>query len=415
MHSRGTLRDVILSFSPGARRLFMTLCFFLLASVAAIGQQSFEFRYVDGDQYRILSTVDQVVRIDGAFSHTATILNRISTRIERTRDGSGYLISDFQTSEEARGAQQVFALDREYRSEFWRDEQGYLDIADHYFMPVVRDVPVFPDRQLEPGDSWSAMGRESHDLREGFGIPEAFTFPIPVTYRYAGKAERNGTEYDLIEINYNVFYQTEQNYVGLYPQRVTGSSDQRLYWDQARGRPHYYEEEYVIIFDLSNGQTVEFSGTASAEVIESRPLDRESVAEEVRRDLDEEGFDGADVSTDERGVTITLDDIQFPPDSAFLRESEQEKLDRIGNILRRYPERDILITGHTALAGTPEGRQRLSEARAAAVGEYLLQTGVRNRDRLIYRGFGARQPVADNGTAEGRRRNRRVEITIMEN
>jgi outer membrane protein OmpA-like peptidoglycan-associated protein len=99
----------------------------------------------------------------------------------------------------------------------------------------------------------------------------------------------------------------------------------------------------------------------------------------------------------------------------MLRPSEQEKLDRIGEILRQYPDRDILITGHTALAGTAEGRQQLSEQRAASVGQYLLETDVRDPSRLLYRGVGAREPIADNATDEGMRRNRRVEITLLEN
>jgi outer membrane protein OmpA-like peptidoglycan-associated protein len=96
-------------------------------------------------------------------------------------------------------------------------------------------------------------------------------------------------------------------------------------------------------------------------------------------------------------------------------ESEREKLRRIATILKKYPERDILITGHTALAGTQAGRQQLSEERAAAVGNFLIEEGVRNRERLLFRGMGARDPVADNSTEEGMRKNRRVEITIMEN
>ena len=104
--------------------------------------------------------------------------------------------------------------------------------------------------------------------------------------------------------------------------------------------------------------------------------------------------------------------ISFGPSEAG---SEKDKLDRIGAILKRYSDRDILVTGHTALAGSPGGRQTLSEDRAAAVGSYLISAGVRSKERMVYRGFGAEVPVADNATEEGRRKNRRVEITILEN
>ena len=73
------------------------------------------------------------------------------------------------------------------------------------------------------------------------------------------------------------------------------------------------------------------------------------------------------------------------------------------------------MSGHTALAGTSEGRMELSIDRARAVADYFLSKNVRGADRIVIRGFGAEAPIADNGTEEGRRRNRRVEITILEN
>jgi outer membrane protein OmpA-like peptidoglycan-associated protein len=117
----------------------------------------------------------------------------------------------------------------------------------------------------------------------------------------------------------------------------------------------------------------------------------------------------------DEGITITLEDIQFEPDSAILMQSEQVKLDKIAEILKRYPERDILIGGHTALAGTAESRILLSQERAAAAADYLIETEIRTADRIVVQGYGAERPLADNQTEEGRRKNRRVEITILEN
>jgi outer membrane protein OmpA-like peptidoglycan-associated protein len=95
--------------------------------------------------------------------------------------------------------------------------------------------------------------------------------------------------------------------------------------------------------------------------------------------------------------------------------SERAKLDKISAILRKYDERDILVGGHTALAGRAEFRGPLSEQRAAAVAGYFVAEGVRPAHRIITRGYGASRPVAGNDTEEGKRKNRRVEITIMEN
>jgi outer membrane protein OmpA-like peptidoglycan-associated protein len=144
-------------------------------------------------------------------------------------------------------------------------------------------------------------------------------------------------------------------------------------------------------------------------------LDRDRLRDEIQGAIDSDGFDDTTVRSDEEGVTVSLENIRFAPDSAVLLDSEREKVRWLAEILGRYPDRDILVSGHTALAGTPQGRQMLSEERAAAVGEYLINLGARDRENIMYQGFGARRPVADNDTEAGRRRNRRVEITILEN
>jgi outer membrane protein OmpA-like peptidoglycan-associated protein len=379
-------------------------------------QVEFRFRYQEGERYRILSTVQQDVAIDGRYSHSAEILNRVAVETVGTDNGSGEIHAVFQTSESATRGSEVFEWGEEYESRFLRDQRGYYDIAPEYFMPVVRDVPVFPEEPVEPGDTWTATGNEVHDFRRNFGIPEAFHFPIPVTYQYLGQTEKDGRDFDLIAIRYNVYHRPgtiESSRV--YPTTITGFSDQVMHWDRAAGKPYYYEETYGFLFHLSNGMVAQYSGTAVGKVLDSPVLDRVRTVEEISQDLDDLGVSDATVTPDERGVTISLEDVRFYPDSSELLPGERDKLSGIAGILKKYGDRDILITGHTALAGTEEGRQRLSEERARAVGQYLLDADVRTPESIVTRGMGAQEPVAGNDTEEGRRRNRRVEITILEN
>ena len=388
----------------------------LFAAYPVAAQLQFEFTYEADEQYRVISTVEQDVWYNGRLSHHATILNRISIEVADAADGRGYHRATFLTSEESTDGREVFTWGEEYYSEFWRDQFGHYEIEDRYFMPVVRDVPVFPATALSPGDTWSAPGSEVHDFRRSFKIPDAFHFPIPVSYTYTGDIERDGREFAVIQIAYNVFHRPTQRYPGAtYPVRITGSSRQTVYWDIRAGRPHSYEETYEFLFGLSSGDQVLFEGTAEARIVEASRMDRTQVINEIRTELDQRGFEDQDVVEDERGVTIRLDTIMFPADSAFLRESELAKLRSIAEILANYSDRDILITGHTALAGTEDGRLALSRERAMSVGQYLLELGVRQPDQLIMRGVGASAPVADNATEEGMRLNRRVEITILEN
>jgi outer membrane protein OmpA-like peptidoglycan-associated protein len=94
---------------------------------------------------------------------------------------------------------------------------------------------------------------------------------------------------------------------------------------------------------------------------------------------------------------------------------EREKLDKLKEILLRYPERDILVSGHTARAGCESGHMELSLERATVIADYLIANAVRPPDRIVVRGYGAERPIADNRTEEGRQKNRRVEITLLEN
>ena len=378
--------------------------------------ETFQFQFSEGERYRIVSRVDQEVFVNGQFSHRADILNRIAVTVLSVADGTATLEARFQTSERSVGDAGVYEWTEEYLSRYERSPQGDYNIDDGYFMPVVRNVPVFPDRDIDEGESWSGVAEEVHDFRANFGVPDAYRFPIDVSYRFLGKAEFEGRTYDLISIKYAVFHKAASRPdLDLYPIRITGISDELLYWDSAIGRPYHYSEEYDFVLTLSSGDEVEYVGTAEATLVESQTMEKEELAEEIRSELSRSDIENTDVRVSEVGVTVTLEDIQFFPDSAFLVGSEKEKLEIIAEILRRYPGRDILITGHTALAGTFDGRQTLSEERALSVGNFLFEIGARSEDQIVTRGLGATEPVASNNTQEGMRRNRRVEITILEN
>jgi len=131
--------------------------------------------------------------------------------------------------------------------------------------------------------------------------------------------------------------------------------------------------------------------------------------------LEEQEIEDVFVDITEVGVTIRVSDIQFLADSAEIPDSERVKLDEIAEILRAIPGRPIRITGHTALAGTPEGRLLVSAERAQAVADHMIALGVRAPGEIETAGYGSERPIASNATAEGMALNRRVEITILEN
>jgi outer membrane protein OmpA-like peptidoglycan-associated protein len=109
--------------------------------------------------------------------------------------------------------------------------------------------------------------------------------------------------------------------------------------------------------------------------------------------------------------TITIaGDVAFDFDESTIRPEFHPTLDEIAAVLSENPETTLQVVGHTDSIGSEAYNQRLSEARARAVADYLARRGIA-ADRLVVGGVGEARPIAPNTSEEGRAQNRRVEIT----
>lgn len=113
------------------------------------------------------------------------------------------------------------------------------------------------------------------------------------------------------------------------------------------------------------------------------------------------------------GIRLTMQNLNFKPDSSELLPGENERLDQIAQILKEVPDQMFLVEGHTASVGYEKGEMKLSVERANSVANALIQRGI-PREKFICKGSGGTKPIADNSTQEGKAKNRRVEITILE-
>ncbi len=112
-------------------------------------------------------------------------------------------------------------------------------------------------------------------------------------------------------------------------------------------------------------------------------------------------------------LKITMNsEISFDYNSAKLTHSFQSSLDKVADILTRYPRSSVKITGHTDSRGSAEYNQQLSVQRAQAVAYYLSDRGVDSR-RIVAEGRGEMEPRSTNDTEAGRQLNRRVEMLII--
>lgn len=112
-----------------------------------------------------------------------------------------------------------------------------------------------------------------------------------------------------------------------------------------------------------------------------------------------------------RGLIVNMSDVLFDTGSYALKPGTREKLAKISGIVLAHPGLNLQIEGHTDSVGSDEFNQGLSEHRAAAVQDFLIEQGVPGSSASA-KGFGKTQPVATNYTPEGRQRNRRVEIVV---
>lgn len=112
-------------------------------------------------------------------------------------------------------------------------------------------------------------------------------------------------------------------------------------------------------------------------------------------------------------LRLANSELRFPPGGATLPDAELPSLDRIATLLADYPALSLRIEGHSDSSGRADINQRLSAERAGAVREALIERGI-GGERMRAEGLGSARPIADNATADGRARNRRVEVYVIE-
>jgi len=121
----------------------------------------------------------------------------------------------------------------------------------------------------------------------------------------------------------------------------------------------------------------------------------------------------ASVKQETRGMVITLSGgVLFTSGKSDLLPTAQLKLNEVATALTEQdPDSTMVVEGHTDSQGKPDFNQKLSQARAQSVRDYLVSRGIAS-DRISAEGFGPTRTVGDNATAEGRANNRRVEIVV---
>ncbi|MFA9187763.1 OmpA family protein [Flavobacterium sp. FBOR7N2.3] len=130
----------------------------------------------------------------------------------------------------------------------------------------------------------------------------------------------------------------------------------------------------------------------------------------------DQAIPGAEVKRVGEGIQLVLNEnaVRFDTNKSSLTAAAKTNLDKLVSVFNEYPDTDITIFGYTDSTGPADYNLKLSGERAASVKNYLVSKGI-SSSRFSVTGMGIADPIADNGTVEGRSQNRRVEFAITAN
>ncbi|GHV76255.1 cell envelope biogenesis protein OmpA [Spirochaetia bacterium] len=278
--------------------------------------------------------------------------------------------------------------------------------GDDRGFPSLRNFPALPLNAITPGSKWVAKGKRAVDpLNEGKSV----VIPLIAEYEYRGIED-----YRNIPVH-RIFAKYASRSEGRGEDfQVQGTHNVDILLRVSDCIPLMMRDNLDETYSWPNGSTIRFRGFTLTFGDGLVPLDREAFITTVKaRERTLPTGSGIDLAAVPEGVKLTVKDIRFQADSDEMLAAERPRLDMIARVLKETPDRTFLVEGHTAAIGRPTGEMDLSVQRARRMVDELVSRGI-PAEKFIYKGWGGTKPLGDNASDEGRRVNRRVEITILE-
>lgn len=382
-------------------------------------------------------------------------------------DGYLYEGNFFLQQETNRNANSVSPkIDDNITSSFKINSEGKLTMIDDNGYPSFRSFPTFPENEINIGDTWTGEAIRAVDpLNKGV----ITRMKIYVQYTYKADEYLNGEPVYVISALWATRYGigSGSSYIDWGGdkdlKKASGKHEATIYVSKLSGNMLIARDNVDEMFEYTDGNRVQFRGNISlfteypptydktklmpvlkriiglndkeTEIISNKPevpvivakadnipQQNENIFENTEyisselpmyETVGKNSNIDVEVSSTPAGIKLSINNLQFKADSSELLPDEIERLTKIAEILRSVPGAQLLVEGHTADTGNPVGEQNLSEERARAIAEALVQRGVKP-ERFICKGHGGKRPIASNKTPEGKAKNRRVEITILD-
>ena len=299
-------------------------------------------------------------------------------------------------------------------SVFKIDEQGSMTMLEDNGYPSFRSFPSFPKKEISKGDSWEAKAERAVDPT-GQGL--ITRMPMYIQYTYTGDQIFNQREVYVIKAVWATRYgygigSSYQDFDGdPNLKSASGKHEATLYVDKQSGAALLIRDNVDESFTYNDGQKIAYKGTISLFTDYPSGVDEDEILPAINRLIAESDIE---YEKTDYGYMLVIRDLQFVANKAELLPDEKNRLDQIAALLKRVPNNQILIEGHTARVGDESDEMQLSLDRAHTIVNEMTSRGL-SKGKFITKGSGGTKPVADNDTPEGRARNRRVEITILTN
>ena len=412
------------------------------------------------ERWSVITRYNYRVRINGRYlGHAEREIRETYKRVSRSPRGeriSGW--ARVLGATKRNGLPVAARLESSRSVNFLLADSGSVSAALGPF-PSLQGFPAFPDGEIHPGDRWEAP--------IGIGIigpeGEGGVLPSIASYTYTGPAPYQGRAAHYFEAAWALRYQGypgTQDPLARIIEAVSGSHRVTLVVDAESGAPLMARNSLREQWTWADSRVEEREGFALIFWRGVPPLDVNAVAKRFgRTPAAAPGLPPRDTlpappaappargifpedsaalpppagGTDPEqpvppppgdtealtiiptpaGLSVTLHNLHFKADTALILPEDRPLLDEIAAVLADIPHRTVVVRGHTAEVGRPAEQDALSEERARTVADELSARGTAP-GRLIYEGVGAAEPLAPNDTEEGRRRNRRVELLIIE-
>ncbi len=169
----------------------------------------------------------------------------------------------------------------------------------------------------------------------------------------------------------------------------------------------------VILRDTIREKVVVREEVVLRDTVREKVVLKDTVRVKVKETVTEKATEASITEKDlEVGKTLNLKNLQFKQGTAELLPMSKPELERLSELMRKYPKLVIELAGHTDNVGQASLNMRLAADRVRVVQNYLTGEGIAEK-RILTRSYGGTKPIASNETEETRRLNRRVEVTII--